>query len=309
MLRTEHLTRYYSDFRAVNNVSFEVNSKEIVGLLGQNGAGKTTVLKMITGFLEPSSGAVLINGEDINQLRLTARDKIGYLPENCPLYADMTVTDFLFYTANLRNLKGSHSRKAVQQALVRTELIPKANANIQTLSRGYKQRVGVAQAILTNPEILILDEPTNGLDPLQVENMRGLLKQLAVDSTVIVSTHVLHEVGEVCDRVLIMKQGELVLDSKLSDLRNNEQVLISVDKSPGRVLEDLNELDQVKSVEYLGEEIEGFRYRITANDISVERFAPELTRKLVQSEYNVVQITPEIRDLESVFRNINQDYQ
>lgn len=307
MLKAQQLIRQYGDFTAVNNVSFEIDNKQIVGLLGHNGAGKTTIMKMITGFLEPSSGSITIDGIDVNQQEVETKGRVGYLPENCPLYADMTVIDFLLYTAQLRTMQHQSAQRAVQKAIARTDLGDKASQQIHTLSRGYRQRVGVAQAILSEPDLLILDEPTNGLDPSQIENMRSLIKQLAQTSTVIISTHVLQEVSAVCDRVLILKQGELALDSTLENLQQGEQLLISVDKQPQQVITELQDDAVVQSIEYLGEEQTGYSYRLRpAQNKTLVSITPKITRILVNLGYGITRIAPELRDLETVFREINQ---
>jgi ABC-2 type transport system ATP-binding protein len=307
MLKAQQLTRQYGDFIAVNNISFDIDSKQIIGLLGHNGAGKTTIMKMMTGFLEPSSGIITIDGVDVNQRKAETQARVGYLPENCPLYADMTVIDFLLYTAQLRNMQSRIAQHAVQQAIARTDLGDKASQPIHTLSRGYRQRVGVAQAILSEPELLILDEPTNGLDPGQIENMRRLIKQLAQTSTVIISTHVLQEVSAVCDRVLILKQGELALDSTLENLQQGEQLLISVDKQPEQVIADLHNNDVVRTIEFLGKDETGYNYRLSpAQNETLASITPELIRGLVNLGYSITRAAPERRDLDVVFREINQ---
>src|SRR5271165_3181606 len=179
MIAARNLTRNYGSFIAVDNVSFSIKEGEIVGLLGHNGAGKTTIMKMLTGFLEPTAGSVTINDHDIESQREEAQTYIGYLPENCPLYPEMTVVEFLNYAAELKNIPVESRPSAIREAISATDLADKAMDPISSLSRGYRQRVGVAQAILHRPRIIILDEPTNGLDPSQIKHMRSLVKQLA----------------------------------------------------------------------------------------------------------------------------------
>ncbi|MCF6179937.1 MAG: ABC transporter ATP-binding protein, partial [Geopsychrobacter sp.] len=198
MISVERISRKYGDFLAVDDVSFNIGRGEIVGLLGHNGAGKSTIMKMLTGFIEPSAGRVLIAGEELANNPSRGQSHIGYLPENCPVYPEMSVVDFLDFTANLRRIGPDQRPDAVRSAIERADLGEKAQAIIGTLSRGYRQRVGVAQALLHNPEILILDEPTNGLDPGQIEHMRGLIKGLGEQATLLISTHILHEVEAVC---------------------------------------------------------------------------------------------------------------
>ena len=214
MIEVRELSRSYGGLQAVSGVSFDIDHGEIVGLLGHNGAGKTTIMKMLTGYLEPSSGSIRIDGLDLAEQRRAVQRRVGYLPENCPLYPEQTVLDALEYQAVLHGIPNSERPAAIRQAVGRTALQAKAGALVATLSRGYRQRLGVAQAILHGPKILILDEPTNGLDPTQIQHMRGLIQELARDATVIVSTHVLQEVEAVCSRVLIMSGGRLALDSE-----------------------------------------------------------------------------------------------
>lgn len=188
MIEVKGLSRQYGNLTAVDDVSFDIAAGEVVGLLGHNGAGKTTVMKMLTGFLEPSSGSIQIDGVDLATQRRAVQARIGYLPENCPLYPEMAVVDYLEHQATLRGLVGAQRDHAVRSAIERTGLTGKATDAIATLSRGYRQRVGVAQAILHQPAILVLDEPTNGLDPSQIQHMRSLIRELAQHATVLLST-------------------------------------------------------------------------------------------------------------------------
>ncbi len=235
MIEIQGLSRSYGDLRAVDDVSFEIGRGEVVGLLGHNGAGKTTIMKMLTGFLEPDAGEIRIDGLDIATQRRAVQGRIGYLPENCPLYPEMTVIDYLDHQAALHGVGPDDRPAAIRGALERTELTAKATATIATLSRGYRQRVGVAQAILHGPAVLILDEPTNGLDPSQIQHMRDLIRDLAETATLIISTHILQEVEAVCDRVLILRAGRLALDQRLADLRAGSRLLLTLDRPPAEV--------------------------------------------------------------------------
>ncbi|MEZ4544484.1 MAG: ABC transporter ATP-binding protein [Cyanobacteriota/Melainabacteria group bacterium] len=217
MIKAEDLTRKYGDLVAVDTASFQIEHGEIVGLLGHNGAGKTTIMKMITGFIEPTAGKLTVDGLDICEDRSRIQKKIGYLPENCPLYPEMTVADYLVYAASLKGLEGAEANSSIAQAIHRTRLTDVAAQRINTLSRGYRQRLGVAQAILGSPRIYILDEPTNGLDPSQILEMRALIKELAQKATVVVSTHI-PEVEATCHRVIIVQGGKVALDSTMENL-------------------------------------------------------------------------------------------
>lgn len=220
MIKVDTIRKSYGSNNAVENFSFEIGNNEIVGLLGHNGAGKTTLLKMLTGYLEPTDGSIVIDGDDILNNRKKIQKMIGYLPENCPVYPDMTVAGFLNYSAALHDISENGRLPLIRDALIKTDLLDKANQQISTLSRGYRQRTGVARAILHKPQIIILDEPTNGLDPTQIQQMRTLIHTLSQHSTIILSTHILQEVQAVCNRVIIMRNGYKALDSTLSDLQN-----------------------------------------------------------------------------------------
>jgi len=304
MIKVENLSRNYGKFRAVDDVSFSISRGEIVGLLGHNGAGKTTIMKMLTAFLEPTEGKVLIDDLDISEKRLEVQKKIGYLPENCPLYHEMTVFEYLEYIAYLRGFTNDTAEKQLGEVISRTGLADRAKQRIGTLSRGYQQRVGVAGAILHNPEILILDEPTNGLDPSQIQGMRSLIKELSEKSTVIISTHILQEVQAICDRVLIILNGKLALDSRLEDLQSSNRLLLSIDKQPEEAKSTLGSLSSVKAIEHMGSTEHGYDYLVelaqNGSDISAE-----LARSIIEKGIKLYSFAPEKRDLESVFREIN----
>lgn len=307
MIVCDKLTRKYGTLTAVNRVSFEIGRGEIVGLLGHNGAGKTTIMKMMTGYLEPTEGTVTINGLDVVTHRQEAQAKIGYLPENGPLYSDMTVYDFLIYTADLRGVPREKQIGAVRDAMKKTDITAKATQTIQTLSRGYRQRVGVTQALLHRPPLLILDEPTNGLDPSQVQHMRTLIRELAKESTVVLSTHILQEVDAVCSRALIVSNGKLVLDKKLSDLQTGERLRIAIDKSPDDVLSFLTSIEGVAAVEPQGQEGGEYAYALSVSGTGgPHALAPKLSRRLVEKGVAVYSLAPEVRDLERVFREANE---
>ena len=229
MIDVKHLSRAYGDFLAVDDVSFDISGGEIVGLLGHNGAGKTTIMKMLSGYLEPSAGGITIDGIDLASDPQAVQGRLGYLPENLPVYPDMSVADYLDYAGTLKGLRGEELRQSVRKAIRDTELDIKLLDPIATLSRGYKQRVGVAQALLGAPRVLILDEPTNGLDPNQTQHMRELIKGLSASATIILSTHIMQEVDAICDRALILRGGKLVLDQRLADLRDTGQLLVKTD--------------------------------------------------------------------------------
>ena len=299
MIVAQNLVRRYGSTIAVDDVSFEIAQGEVVGLLGHNGSGKTTIMKMLTGFLEPTAGQITLNGLDIGEQTRLAQACIGYLPENCPVWPDMHVADYLDYQACLHGLDPSERDSAVILAIQRTGLEDRATQMIRTLSRGYRQRLGVAQAILHGRQIVILDEPTNGLDPTQILEMRSLIKDLAKQSTILISTHILQEVQAVCERVLILRAGRLVLDSRIEDLEQNQRLLIVVSADGKSVLGGIRGVERITQraaddglVHYVVDVS-----RDCASDIAQAIHAAGLELHLLQ---------PERQTLESVFAAVNE---
>jgi ABC-2 type transport system ATP-binding protein len=291
---------------AVDQVSFEIGQGEIVGLLGHNGAGKTTIMKVMTGYLEPTAGSIEIDGLDIATRREAAQSRIGYLPENDPLYPEMTVIDYLDYAASLHGVPEGERGGRIREALQKTELSAKAMDTIGTLSRGYRQRVGVAQAILHNPKVLILDEPTNGLDPTQVHHMRDLIRALAQQATVILSTHILQEVQAVCDRVIIVRNGRKALDATMAELRTGNRLLVTVDAAPERALAVFGAVDGVRFVEPLNGQGAGHRYALELDGGgTLTDTAPMVASRVAAEGLKLYGLQPETRDLETIFGEIS----
>lgn len=218
MIRADRVSKFYGTMEVLKDVSFEIKPGEIVGFLGQNGAGKTTLMRILTNYLMPSSGKVEINGLDNTRDSLKIREKVGYLPETPPLYAGMNVTDYLKFAARLKNIPSNRLSKSIERVLIDCNLQDVRTKIISTLSKGYKQRVGIAQALINDPSILILDEPTSGLDPVQVQQVRKLIKSIETQRTVILSTHILTEIEQMAQRVLIIKEGVIIKDSTLEDM-------------------------------------------------------------------------------------------
>lgn len=300
MIQVEHLTRRYGDFTAVDDVSFHIGGGEVVGLLGHNGAGKTTIMKMITGFLEPTAGNIRIDNLEVGKDTRDIQARIGYLPENCPVWPEMTVIDYLDYQAALHGVAPEKREAAIAKAIARTALREKATSSISTLSRGYRQRVGVAQAILHDPDIIILDEPTNGLDPTQIRHMRDLIRDLARSATVIVSTHILQEVQAICERVLILRAGKLVIDARMADLQKSRGLLVSVDQEASEVLRSIAGVASVTE----DAASEGCRnYRL---DAPVEA-APAVADAVARAGRKLYKLQPLRRDLETVFAEVNEE--
>lgn len=300
MIEAQRLTRRYGDFLAVSDVSFAIDSGEIVGLLGHNGAGKTTIMKMLTGYLEPSAGAVQVDGVTVESDPLSVQSSLGYLPESLPLYPELSVVDYLEYAARLRGVDPS---VAVRKAIAATELESKALEPISTLSRGFKQRVGVAQAILHEPKFLILDEPTNGLDPSQTQHMRQLIQRLAESATVILSTHIMQEVDAICGRAIILRGGELVLDERLADLqRSNTFVLRSTPDA------DIESLLQSLSVTTSVARKDSGNWQVEVSG-ELDPAAEAIAAAMVGGGHSLFELKLLKRDLETVFREVNEETQ
>lgn len=306
MIKVRNLVRKYGDFLAVNNISFEVPRGQILGLLGHNGAGKTTTLKMLTGFIEPTSGTVDIADINVEENRLAVQAKIGYLPESTATYPEMTVLQYLHYVARLRGIPEAQQLSAIKDAIIATDLTPKADQLIATLSKGYKQRVGVAQAIIHKPEILILDEPTSGLDPTQIIAMRDLIKSLAKQATVILSTHIMQEVEAICDRVLIVLQGRIALDSTLEDLQKTSRVLsVALKQQLSDVQGTIGSINGVTKIDATSTDGDLTNYTVeTSSD--VKSIAPIIAKTVTEKGWDLYRLHHEHRNLETVFKDVNR---
>ena len=301
MLNVSNLTRSYGSFVAVDEVSFSVKKGEIIGLLGHNGAGKTTIMKMISGYLEADTGEVSLNELSLKSQTKLLQQQLGYLPENLPVYPEMTVAEYLDYAADLKGMKANKKVAEIKRAIQATDLSAKLLAPIETLSRGYKQRVGVAQAILGRPKLLILDEPTNGLDPEQTQHMRALIKEIAKEATVILSTHIMQEVNALCDRVLILKSGRLVLNEKLATLQHSQHITVKTDFKNS---DSLSTISGVKHVETLGENT--LHIAISKQEFA-QNICSDISKTIIESGASLFEIYPQKRDLETVFNQINNN--
>lgn len=307
MITVQGIEKRYGELRAIADISFSIDRGEIVGLLGQNGAGKTTCMKMITGYLEPTAGHITIDGLDVIRQRTAAQAKIGYLPENNPLYPDMSVEEYLQFMAELRCIPRAKRAQMIQDALTSTGIRERRHQEIRTLSKGYRQRVGLAQAILHQPSILILDEPTNGLDPLQIQEIRLLIKRLAQNTTIFLSTHILSEIEAVCDRVVILIDGELAADHSLDELMNRPEIRVSVrgDESAEHALLTI---DEVESLEPLGEDESGFSSYLIHYDgeASSNEVISKIARLIVHSGWEIGELSAHTQSLESAFREVQK---
>ncbi len=306
MIAVQKLTKKYDKIVALDDVSFDVEKGEIVGLLGHNGAGKTTAMKIMTGFLEPTNGTVSVGGIDVQKDRIGVQKQIGYLPESAPLYPEMLVQEYLQMMCDLRSLPREAQRKAISRAVHATGLEPRLVQPIGTLSKGFRQRVGLAQAILHDPDLLVLDEPTNGLDPVQIVEIRALIRDLAKTSTVILSTHILPEIEAVCDRVVILIDGRVAADSKLDDLLASNEVRIAVAEGTDDVAGVLRGVEGVSGIKDDHDSSDGFaHYRATVTGPQVR---PAIVKAAIEAGWDLGEITPLSPSLETVFRDLHHDH-
>lgn len=298
----DKLSKNYGRINALSGVSFKIEPGEVIGLLGPNGAGKTTLMKILTGYLEPDSGDVRVHGIDVITNALAAQRRIGYLPESAPLYGEMLVQEYLEMMAALRGVPLENRRTRILEAIRATGLTQRVVQPISTLSKGFRQRVGIAQAIIHEPDILILDEPTTGLDPAQIVEIRDLIVGLAKTSTVLLSTHILSEVEATCERVLVIMQGQLRADAKLSELRNANAAVVAIETAASGVADVLNKIAGVTSVEPTGAAGDFQRWRVTSD--TNEELCPALFEALRTTRWKIGELRPEPKTLERVFRDL-----
>ncbi len=311
MIEVSHLSKQFGTFRAVDDISFSIPTGQIVGLLGPNGAGKTTTMRMITGFLKATDGTISIDGTDITENPVEAKRKIGYMPESAPLYSDMIVDDYLRYVADLQ---GVNADEKVPQLCETCGLKEVMHKNIADLSRGYRQRVGLAHALMNDPEILILDEPTSGLDPNQIQDVRDVIKEIGKTRTVIISTHILGEVEMLCGRVIIIAKGKIVADSPTSELREKYGHSASVFVEAGGCSEsDLSQtLSQLEGVASCtaeeGEAIEGVQTAsLLAHAEGNAEIRPAIFKAIAEKGWTLYEMSIRRNSLEDVFHSLTQD--
>ena len=308
MIEVKSLTRCYGKTTAVDDVSFQIEQNEIVGLLGHNGAGKTTNMRMLSGYLEPSAGSIHIGGIDLAGNAHEIQQQLGYLPESLPVYPDMMVADYLDYVATLKGIARQQRYPAVRQAILATDLAERALDPVATLSRGLKQRVGVAQAILGRPRLLILDEPTNGLDPQQTSHMRRLIKSLSRRDTVIHSTHIMQEVDAICDRVLILRNGRLALNQRLDALHFSSAMTVRTDNAEPELATCLRHLPQVAALHQHEDEGAVAHFTLSLHEnADMHTAANNIAQCVIKAGARLYQLQPVVKGLETVFREVNRD--
>jgi ABC-2 type transport system ATP-binding protein len=301
LIQLEHVYRYYGHNCALNDVSFTVGKGEVLGLLGPNGAGKSTTMQIISGNLAPSAGQVRVNGIDLLDEPTAAKAGLGYLPDQPPLYRELSVDEFLQYCTRLNRIPAGQRGAAVATAKERCGLTAVGRRLIGNLSKGYQQRVGIAQAIIHSPAVVILDEPTVGLDPLQMREIRSLIRELSTEHSIILSTHILPEVQAVCDRVQIISDGKLVLNDTIQGLQLRMQassLVVGLRRSPA--VEELQQLTGVEAVEAVSDGVWRLHYRPESNP------AEQLAVEAVRHDWGLYELMPERMSLEQVFVDITR---
>ncbi|MBI1256946.1 MAG: ATP-binding cassette domain-containing protein [Chloroflexi bacterium] len=302
MIEVENLVKKYGEVTAVKGISFTAESGQVTGFLGPNGAGKTTTMRMLVGYTPPTDGHAVVAGYDVFENSLEVRRRVGYLPENVPLYRDMSVRGYLMYVGEIRGVKNRRAR--ADQVLDRVGLINRADSRIRTLSKGMKQRVGLASALLHNPPVLILDEPTIGLDPLQVLELRSLVAELGRDHTVLFSTHILSEAEQVCDKVVIINQGQILAQGSPSELRSEMErggrVLVRVDAPAQAALEAIQNIPGVRHAELGSDGIIA-----TPTDAHTDP-RPQIAKAVVEKGWNLMELRPLAVNLEEIFLEVTR---
>lgn len=296
LLSVKHLSRYYGSLAAVNNISFHLNKGEVLGFLGPNGAGKSTSMQVITGNLAPSAGEINICGCDLLDSAKQAKANIGYLPEQPPLYRELTVNEYLSFCAQLNRIEKSKQKSALDRAKERCGLTEVGNRLINNLSKGYQQRVGIAQAIIHSPAIVILDEPTVGLDPIQIREIRTLIRELAEEHGVILSTHILPEVQMTCDRVQIINRGQLVYSDDINHLHQrmrSNNIILGLNHPPSEA--ELSTLKDIDDIEALSDTRFRLYHAIDNNP------AEDIAKAAVENNWGLFEIRPDQKTLEQVF--------
>jgi ABC-2 type transport system ATP-binding protein len=302
MIDVSEVSKTYGPIQALEDVNLHIAQGEIVGLLGPNGAGKTTIIKILTGYLQPDEGSVVVDGMDVLADPLAVQAEIGYLPENAPLYPELSVQSYLKLIADLRQIPPPDQPARISEAVYATGLSDHLTRPIGQLSKGFRQRVGLAQAILHKPKLLILDEPTVGLDPTQIVEIRSLIRRLARHSTILFSTHILSEVEAVCDRVLILMNGRVRADARLTELATTADAILILENSLGSVDKDLRSLEGVLTVESLRslDGYPGFRVRsVDSTDL-----CPAIFQLARQQDWPLRELRRDVRTLESVFNEL-----
>ena len=304
MIQVKNVTKKYGATIAVNDISFDVKDGEIVGFLGPNGAGKSTTMNMITGFIEPTNGQIIINGNDISKRPRKAKKEIGYMPENVPLYYELTAREFISYMAELKLVKRNERKKEVEKVIEETGLKEVQNKLIRNLSRGYKQRVSLAGALVGNPDVIILDEPTVGLDPKQITEIRSLIKQLGKKHTVILSTHILSEVSQICEKVIIINKGKIIAIDTPENLEKSTKekngISVIVEDPKGNMKKLKQKIKEIDTIDFVKDNEDGTKQYVitTSSDIDLRK---KLFEVLPKEEIVIFELKKTETTLEDAF--------
>jgi ABC-2 type transport system ATP-binding protein len=311
MIEIENLTKYYGELCALDDISFQIKRGEVLGLLGPNGAGKTTTMRILTCFLNPTSGTIKVKNFEVNQNPQEIKSLMGYLPESAPLYPDMLVYDYLVYTADIRRMDSQNKPSRIQELADICGINEVMHQPVGELSRGYKQRVGLAQAMMGNPEILVLDEPTSGLDPNQIVEIREIIKEIGKEKTVILSTHILSEAEATCDRVVIINKGKKVADSSVQDLKRSlgNETTISLGLKNASFQQVNTVLSDVKGVSAIQQESPKNSHTINLNLTceTAEQVQVDIYRAIKEQDWILLKFYPQTKSLENVFRELTKE--
>ena len=304
MIQVKNVTKKYGSFKAVDDISFEVKDGEILGLLGPNGAGKSTTMNMITGFIEPTEGSIIVNGYDILKKSKNAKKQIGYMPENVPSYQELTPKEFIKYMTELKLVEKNKRKEEIERVIKLTGLDEMQNKLIKNLSRGFKQRVSLAGALVGNPDVLVLDEPTVGLDPKQILEIRNTIKELGKDHTIILSSHILSEVSQICNKVIIINKGKIVavdtpenLESKVT---SKNCIYVTVEDNENKINKLKDKVKEIKEIKLIQENEDGTkRYELeTTTDIDLRKV---IFKELAKDDITILEMKKEDTTLEDAF--------
>lgn len=310
MIQVKNVTKKYGSFIAVDNISFEIKEGEIVGFLGPNGAGKSTTMNMITGFIEPTEGEILVSGYDILKKAKKAKKEIGYMPEGVPLYYDLTVKEFISYMSELKMVPKKERKQSIQKVIEETDLVEVKNKLIKNLSRGYKQRVSMAGALVGNPKVLILDEPTVGLDPKQITEIRNLIKSLGKNHTVILSSHILSEISQICEKVIIINKGKIIAIDTPQNLENKSKqdngLIVTVEDPENRVEKVTKDMENVEQIKLIKDNEDGTKqYSIISKENKDLR--KEIFEKYAKEKITIFELKKSEATLEDAFMKLIQN--
>lgn len=308
MIKVQNVTKKYNKFLAVDDISFEIADGEIVGFLGPNGAGKSTTMNMITGFIEPTSGEIIVNGYDINQKPKQAKKQIGYMPENVPLYLELTVKEFVSYMADLKLVKRSEKKTEIDRVIEVTGLKDVQGKLIRNLSRGYRQRVSLAGALVGNPPILILDEPTVGLDPKQVIEIRNLIKSLGKEHTILISSHILSEISQMCNKIMIINKGKILRIDSTSEIEkqttSSSEVIVTVDDPENKFKSIKNAISNISSIELAEDNMTEKVYNVKYKGEDIRKV---LFKECAKEDITIIEMKKKENSLEEAFLKITEE--